>query len=74
MLRADAIKQATERGLLTHAQASAYLPAPITEQEKTRGNAIAGLLTGDVVSIPHDPEFKQRISELSEILKQKVAA
>lgn len=73
-LRADAIKAAQDRGLLTHAQACAYLPAPITEEEQQRGNAIAGLLTGSQTPIPQDAEFRRRIADLMSVLKKPEAA
>lgn len=67
--RVDAIQAAVDVGRLSHKQASAYLPAPITDEERQRGAAIAGLLNGKVVDVP-DPEFKRRISELMDVLKR----
>lgn len=74
LLRVDAIKAAEERGLLTHSQACAYLPAPITAEEQQRGAAIAGLLTGTQTPMPKDPEFRDRITELISVLKKSEAA
>lgn len=72
--RVDAIKAAEDRGLLTHAQAAAYLTAPMTAEEQAKGLAIAGLLTGEPVSIPNDPEFKKRLGDVLAILKKGEAA
>jgi hypothetical protein len=62
-----ALSQAAERGLLTRSQVAAYLPAPTTE----RGAAIAGLLTGNVVAMPKDPEFRRHIAELKRVLRNR---
>lgn len=74
MLRIDAIKQAEDRGLLTHQQAAAYLPAPMTEEDQKRGAVIAGLLTGSATPMPKDPEFRQKIDEMISMLKQEKTA
>ena len=74
LLRIDAIKQAEERGLLTSAQAAAYLPAPISADDRQRGAAITGLLTGAPTEMPNDPEFKRRLSELAAMLKKPAEA
>jgi hypothetical protein len=74
LLRVDAIKRAEERGLLTKSQASAYLPAPMTDDDRARGGVIAGLLTGDVAQMPNDPEFKRRVGDLMAVLKGRQAA
>lgn len=67
-LRVDAIQLAVDRGLLTRSQASAYLPSPMSEDDKERGVVIAGLLTGTVAPMPNDPEFKARIGKLLETM------
>ncbi len=59
------VAERRRQGRLTQEQASAYLPAPITQQ----GRAIAGLLTGERVEIPKDPDFRKRIAGLAKILK-----
>jgi hypothetical protein len=74
MLRIDAIKLAEDRGLLTHSQAAAYLPAPVTAEEAAKGRAIAGLLTGTAEEMPEDPEFRQRIGDIFKMLKKEPAA
>lgn len=74
MLRIDAIKLAEDRGLLTHAQAAAYLPAPMTDEEQKRGAVIAGLLTGEVAPMPKDQKFRERIGEIMTMLKKEQAA
>lgn len=74
MLRIDAIKLAEDRGLLTHAQAAAYLPAPMSEEDQKRGAVIAGLLTGEVATMPNDPKFRERIGEIMTILKKEQAS
>lgn len=73
-LRADAIKLAADRGLLTLSQASAFLPLQVTPEDEARGSAIAGLLTGHIESTQTDSEFNKRISDLALILKKKEAA
>lgn len=73
-LRVDAILLAESRGLLTRSQASAYLPAPMTDDDRARGAVIAGLLTGTVAPIPNDPEFKARIGNLLEVLRAEKSA
>lgn len=74
LLRIDAIKAAEDRGLLTHSQACAYLPAPISAEDQARGAAIAGLLTGAPAAMPRDPEFKERLAKLASMLKKPAAA
>lgn len=73
-LRVDAIQLAEARGLLTKAQASAYLPSPMTDEDRARGAVIAGLLTGTVAPMPKDTEFKEKIGKLLETLKTTKAA
>ena len=68
--REEVIRSAVDRGLLTQEQANPYLPAPVTPQ----GEFIAGLLTGNVVQMPNDPEFRKRISGLKAMLKGGKAA
>lgn len=70
-LREDAVKAACERGLLTNKQAQNYLSLPLSEEDKNRGNAIAGLITGNVYQLPDDPKFRERISGLLSTLKKK---
>lgn len=72
--RIDAIKEAVDRGRLTHERAMAYLPAPATPDELAKGNAIAGLLTGQSVQTPPDPEFRKQINKLLSQLKSEKAA
>ena len=67
--RIDAVKEAVDRGRLTSERARAYLPAPATPEELAKGNAIAGLLTGQPAQIPSDPEFRQQINKLLSQLK-----
>lgn len=67
--RVDAIQAAVDVGRLTHKQATAYLPAPMTDQDKKRSEAISGLLEGRVVPT-HDQDFDRRISELLDVLKR----
>lgn len=68
--RVDAVERAVTQGRLTQKQASAYLPAPMSP----RGQAIAGLLTGQSVEIPKDPEFRERIKQLLAVTKKGEAA
>lgn len=68
--RAAAIERAVRSGLLTQQHAAGLLPAPINAS----GAFIAGLLTGKLVEMPKDPEFKRRISGLLEQLKGGKAA
>lgn len=67
--RAPVIETAVQRGLLKHENVAGLLPAPITDQ----GHVIAGLLTGNVVEMPSDPKFRERIAELKNALKGKAA-
>jgi hypothetical protein len=71
-LRQTALSRAVERGLLTGEQVAGFLPAPapVTPQ----GAAIAGLLSGKVVEMPRDPEFRRRIAALRDVLKGKAKA
>lgn len=68
--REEVIRSAVDRGLMTQEQANPYLPAPVTPQ----GEFIAGLLTGNVVQMPNDPEFRKRIAGLKSMLKGGKAA
>ncbi len=65
----DAIQAAVDKGRLTHQQASAFLPAPMTAADHARGAVIAGLLTGTPAPMPDDEEFKSRIKHLVGILQ-----
>lgn len=66
--RQDALSQAMKDGLLTSDQAKHYLPAPdITPQ----GQAIVGLLTGNVVSLPQSDQTIQRLAGLRASLQPK---
>jgi hypothetical protein len=59
--RQEAIAQAMNDGLITSDQAKHYLPAPaITPQ----GQAIVGLLTGNVVSLPQSDQTLRRLDAL----------
>lgn len=74
-LRVDAIQLATDRGFLTHKQASAYLPAPMTDDDRARGAVIAGLITGSPAAMPKsDKAFRENINRLLGMLKAKDAA
>ena len=68
--REEVIRSAVDRGLITQEQANPHLPAPVTPQ----GEFIAGLLTGNVVQMPNDPEFRKRIARLKAMLKGGKAA
>lgn len=66
--RQDAIAQAMKDGLLTSEQAKHYLPAPaITPQ----GQAIVGLLTGNVVLLPQSDQTLRRLDGLRASLQRK---
>ena len=66
----DVYKRQVSAGRMTQKHASGLLPAPVNAS----GAFIAGLLTGKVVEMPKDPEFKRRISGLLAQLKGKDAA
>lgn len=68
-LRADAIKLAADRGLLTQSRAAVFLMEPMTTDDEARGNVIAGLLTGNTAPMPNDPEFQKHIEQLLATLK-----
>lgn len=70
--RALAIEAAVGRGLLPIERVAGLLPKPITDEEHARGQAIAGLLTGQVEHVP-DAQFQARISELRDQLKGRRA-
>ncbi len=59
--RYPAIQQAVAAGRLTHEAAKHYLPAPAITQQ---GQAIAGLLTGNVVSLPQSDQILRRLDAL----------
>ena len=66
--RHEAVTRAMTEGLLTTDQAKHYLPAPdITPA----GAAIAGLLTGKVVALPHDDATRERLAALRASLKPR---
>lgn len=72
--RSVAIEQAVARGLLSQERAAAFLPAPVSADDAQRGKTIAGLLTGEVTTLPPDPEFRSRIGNVLSILKGEKAA
>jgi hypothetical protein len=71
--RVDAIKTAADRGLLTHSQASAYLPAPMSAEDHKREAAIVGLLSGKVEPMPDDETFKKGIEKMMAVLNGEKA-
>lgn len=73
-LRVDAIQLGQSRGRLTRAQAATYLPEPMSAEDQARGAVIAGLLTGNIVPLPKDPEFKAQIRKMLAMLKTEKAA
>ena len=72
--RVDAIQAAASRGVLTHQQAAAYLPAPMSAADSARGAVIAGLITGTPAPMPNDKAFRENIGRLLATLKAKEAA
>lgn len=68
--RGIAIDRAVRSGLLTQQHAAGLLPAPINAS----GAFIAGLITGQTMEMPKDPEFKRRIGILLRQLKGGEAA
>lgn len=67
--RETALRQALARGLLEPQRVTALLPAPMTPEDAQRGQAIAGLLTGQATDLPDDPGFRDRIRGLLSTLK-----
>lgn len=69
--RAPAVEQAVAMGRLTHEQARQYLPAPAPTAD---GQALAGLLTGNVVSMPVSDNVKDRLAEIKAVLAGRPSA